>query len=327
MDKVKGILAGAGYIASEHMKWYSMDPRVEISGIVDSNEEKGRFLAEKYSTEYFTSLSDAALKLSPDFCDVCLPSSLHASASKSAMQLGMDVICEKPMALTLSDIDAMTETEKLTGHRMMVAHVCRFMPQYYELKRIVDSLIIGRPITLTISRESETPSWSVNGWLWNRSMSGGTVMDLSIHDIDLSNWFFGTPDRYLCSVIGNPDVPGPSCVTSVMHYGCGVQSTVIANHLLPKGHPFSTSYRLTCTDGIAEFSSESDPSRIRLYTSEKTSDIDLTGMPGYDSGYRNELDQFISCLIDKKDFPVSNADARLAVASVLALSRSAESGS
>lgn len=321
MDKIKGILVGAGYIASEHIKWYSEDNRVSILAVVDTNEDKGRALAEKYKIQWFPSIEEACRANKYDYCDVCLPSSLHAYTVKTAMELGMDVICEKPMALTLDDIDLMLNTEKETGRRLMIAHVCRFMPQYYELKRIITSGELGRPISLIITRESATPQWSVNGWLWNKSMSGGTLMDLSIHDIDLSNWFFGYPEGFACAQSENPDSPGPSFVTSILKYPSGVQSTIIANHLLAQGHPFSTSYRLCCSEGSVEFSSDVSPSEITIYRQNRKEVISLDELPGYESGYKNELDQFISCLINNLPFPITDKEAKLAVDTVLNLNK------
>lgn len=316
MEKLKCYVVGAGFMGTTHLDYYVTNPFVNVLGIVDSDQGRGKAVAAKYKIKWYPDLDTAFTCDRADFCDICLPSAFHCQAVVKALENGADVVCEKPMAVSLDDVRAIKEAEKNSSGRLMIAHVCRFMPQYYVTKQLLDSGTLGAPVSFVISRESETPAWSYHDWLFDRKLSGGTLMDLSIHDLDISNWFFGIPSYHALELCGNNEKKGADFTLSVLGYPNGVQSTVIANHLLQDGHPFATSFRLTCMDATVEYNTVYAKDAIRIYRKGSDELIDISGKPGFSDGYAHELEVFVNCIKDGADFPISVDEAGLAVETV-----------
>ena len=319
MNHLSCYIVGAGYMGAVHMECYNKISGINVLGIIDNNEERGRAFAEKNNIKWFATIEDAFAFEKADFCDVCLPSYVHKDAVVKALALGSDVICEKPFAVSIEDVDQMIAASMQYQKRLMIAHVCRFMPQYYTLKEILDSGSLGRPVTFETARESETPAWTFNNWLKDKMKSGGTLLDLSIHDIDISNWLFGVPEYYHLEMSQIDSRPGADYIISTLGYPSGVKASVTANHLLPKEHPFFTSFRLICENGCIEYNSEYDVQNLVVYRNGDSEKIDLSSKDGFVDSYLYELEEFTSCIRDNKEFPISLEEARCAVETALNL--------
>ncbi len=317
---VRGCIIGAGYMGKTHAAAYRSIPHARITAIVDGNMEKAREIASFH--DGCTIYSDWRLMLEkekPDFVDVCLPSSMHRDAVVSSLESGSHVIVEKPFALELADIDAMISASERSGKRLMVAHVCRFIPAYVYVKQAVVEGRFGRPLFYGCFRESETPMWSWNNWLLDPSTSGGTILDLSIHDIDISNWLFGKPVRFHAFEARNPLKAGPSHVVSFIGYENGGQASIEAGQLMPKGYPFSTGYRLLLERGLLEWNTGNcENGNIGVFTDGKVEKVPLDTLPPMtaNDSYTEELYQFIECLIDDTPFRITPYEARLSVETV-----------
>ncbi|MDY4609685.1 MAG: Gfo/Idh/MocA family oxidoreductase [Sphaerochaetaceae bacterium] len=316
MNILSCYVIGAGYMGVTHLECHLRNPEVNVLGIIETDEAKGLALAEKHSLRWFPDIASAFAWTPAVFCDVCLPSAMHKSAVIQSMSLGAHVVCEKPFAVTLDDIDAMLDASRMYGKRLMVAHVCRFMPQYAQAKALLDGGRLGAPISLVCSRESETPAWSWNNWLYDKKISGGTLLDLSVHDLDIANWFLGEPEYHRASLVGTSGKPGVSFVMSTLGYPGGAQANVIANHLLPDGHPFVSAFRLTCSKGVVEFNTEVSPKVLTVFWDDGREDIPLDSLDGFENAYETELKSFVRCLRKGDEFVITNAQARLAVKTV-----------
>jgi predicted dehydrogenase len=284
---------------------------VTLAGVVEQNREKGEELAALGNCPWYPDLEAAFKAVKPDFADICLPSNLHRDAVVFALERRADVIVEKPFAVELEDIDAMIAARDASGKRLMVAHTCRFMPQYHRAKEIIDSGEYGKLLNAVFFRESETPKWSWNNWLQNQKASGGTILDLSIHDIDLANWFFGVPESVNAYETSCAGQPGASQVTSVLAYSRGF-ATVLANHLMPQGYPFTAGYRLLFEKAALEWNTiNCTAGKIFIFDGKENS---IPVAP--DDPYELELLSFVNCLKSGSPFAITVEEARLAVSTV-----------
>lgn len=319
-------IAGAGFMGKTHLQGYMNSGLVDIVGIIDSDMSRATELATLAAAQPFTSLEDALAYSTVDFLDVCLPSQQHASYAIAAMEKGLDVIVEKPFSITLEDADAMLHSAKETGRRLFVAHVCRFMPQYVLAKKLVDEGAIGTLITLSCSRKSPRPAWGHNDWFLDKRLSGGTLLDLSIHDIDLANWFFGTPTGFHTKIHENSAFPGIAHVTSTINYQHGLYATVVASHLMPEAYGLESDFSLLGTEGCIEFSSRGDADHLYLYTGSKSERFSLSAFDeaGFSDPYGAELMHFVTSLISNEEFGFTPEEARLALFTVHKLYDNAE---
>lgn len=134
-----------------------------------------------------------------DIVDITLPTPLHAPMSIAALETGCHVLCEKPMALSLKDCDAMLAAAKRAQRRLLVAQCVRFFPEYAKLTEIVRSGQYGKVVSADFTRFMSAPKWSPKGgsWLLDESKSGGLYVDAHVHDADYLVSLFGLPKAVL----------------------------------------------------------------------------------------------------------------------------------
>ncbi len=168
----------------------SSTPRVDLSGIA------------KYG-DYRELITDPSI----DIVDICLPTPLHAPAAIAALKAGKDVLCEKPMVRHQGEIKEITDAAEASGKRLLIGHCLRYWGQYVRAAEIVASGEYGKPVYAKFCRAGGTPKWSWNNWLGTGSESGGTVLDMHIHDVDAALWWFGEPAKIAATGIMRGDLP------------------------------------------------------------------------------------------------------------------------
>ena len=127
-----GIL-GAGFMGTMHANCYAQIPNAELVAIGDVTPGKAKELAKPHGAKAYATAA-GLMRQGLDIVDVCLPTYMHAKYTCSAARKGLNVVCEKPMALTMRDAKRMVKTVRETGVKFMVAHVIRFWPEYQLLK-------------------------------------------------------------------------------------------------------------------------------------------------------------------------------------------------
>ena len=319
MANLKCIIVGAGYMGTTHIQSYRAIPRVDVVGIVDANLKKLDEIYSTYAVPGFNSLELAIEKLRPDIVDVCLPSNLHKQSVLYALLKGCHVIVEKPFAVSLQDIDEMMDAASVSKGRLMVAHVCRFMPQYRFLKKVLENNELGKPVLFNCWRLSETPMWSWNNWLHNDKESGGTLMDLSIHDVDICNWLLGKPISPNAYIMKKSPASGCSHILSKLVYPGITTALVEGSHIMPKAYPFSTGYRLVCEEGVIEYNTVNCGNEsAAVIRDDDIQHVDISAdfpMLGNDP-YTEELSHFVGSIAEDTPFIITPAEARLAVKTV-----------
>ena len=162
------------------------------SRLPDVDLPKAEALAATYGAQAFGSV-EALLSSGVEAVSVCLPSALHRSITEEALQMGCHVLCEKPMALSVADCDAMMEAARIAGRRLSVAQVVRFFPEFANAHSLVQSGGVGAPAVVRTRRGGGFPGWS--SWFGDEAQSGGILFDLAVHDIDWLLWTFGSVER------------------------------------------------------------------------------------------------------------------------------------
>jgi UDP-N-acetylglucosamine 3-dehydrogenase len=129
-----------------------------------------------------------------DLVVVATPTHLHAEYVIAAAKAGKHVFCEKPIARTREQAEAMVRACDEAGVRLAVGHVVRYFPEYQHAKRLLDDGTLGRPAIATLTR-GNFPVGSAREWYRDAAKSGGVVLDLMLHDLDTVRWWFGEPSR------------------------------------------------------------------------------------------------------------------------------------
>lgn len=325
-------LLGAGTIAKTHAQAYATITRSKVVAVADLDIKQASELAASLDAEVAVDCTEIINRKDIDAVDICLPTFIHARYTVEAAQMGKHVLCEKPIATTLADADAMIEATERAGVILMVAQVLRFWPQYVALKRILDGGEIGKPLAIYAARLGTAPTWTWNKWILDPILGGGVLLDLQIHDLDYITWLWGPPK--MVNACGVKSSNGAwSHVFTTLAYEDGRIACAEATFLVPRSFPFTMTLRVVCEDGTAVLdyrggvnieARDSVQRPITVYT--KDGDI-LYPEVSEEDAYKSEIEYFIDC-VENKQQPqvVKPCEARLSLAIALAAMQSAAKG-
>ncbi len=187
-------IAGAGNMATMHALAYKRMANAKVAAIADVNFEKAGALAELFDAKVYGSIDDMIRGTDIEMIDVCLPTFLHKASTIQALDAGLHVFCEKPVALNTHDANEMLRAAKRNKRKLMVGHCLRFSDNYRFLKKCLEDRRFGRLLSANFYRHSSTPLWSEGAWLSDKSKSGGMILDLHIHDVDMIVYLLGVPE-------------------------------------------------------------------------------------------------------------------------------------
>ncbi len=322
---VKVGIIGAGFMGNMHATVYSQLPDVKIAGIADIRGEKAKSLATKFKTIPFFDPEQLIKKEDISLIDVCLPTFLHKEYVIKSAEAGKDVICEKPIALTVEDADEMIKACQKNKVRFAVAQVIRFWPEYKYLKDIYDSGKYGKLLTISMRRVSPLPSWAWQDWLLDQEKSGGALIDLHIHDTDFLLYLVKNKPKKIYSKIGKKNGLDTH-VFSIFTFEDGLIAEVEGGFDFPPNFQFEMSFTAKFEKATVDFNSKNSPSLIVYELSGKVEKpvfqkIRADGVEGNIEdlgGYFYELRYFIDHIIHNKPFKVvTPEDARNSLEIVL----------
>ncbi|MBU6286996.1 MAG: Gfo/Idh/MocA family protein [Chloroflexota bacterium] len=124
---------------------------------------------------------------------VATPNFTHRDVVMQALEAGKDVFCEKPMALTLADCDAMIARAHELGRKLMVGQVLRLITVFATVRRLVAEGVIGKPFAVRIircARRSLDGPWAAT-WRSKRANTGGLLHEVNVHEFDFMRSIFG----------------------------------------------------------------------------------------------------------------------------------------
>lgn len=306
---MKALIVGCGFMGRMHAHVYGRLDGVVLAGVVDRKPEVARAFGAEFGVPAFTTLTDGLEVVRPDLVDVCLPTDCHRDATIQALEADCHVFCEKPMALTLEDADAMIAAATQADRQLMVGHCIRFWPEYVRLKEAVDSGELGALRALTLTRYGAFPTWSSDNWLADPRRAGGGVLDMHIHDLDFALYLLGEPSAMRAD--GVVDARGPGYATTLLDYP---ETTVVVEGgwTLPAGSPFRMGYRAIFSHGAMIW--EGSPMTIyRDDAPPETPEFPKMAAAGGGNiddlgGYYHELKYFTDCLKAAKPVAVASGE-------------------
>ncbi len=194
--KLRVGIVGAGAIGTRsHLPGYQRDPRTEVVALCDPNKDRARAIADEHNIpRIFTDYREMLRVAELDLVSVCTPNALHAPITITALEAGVHVLCEKPMARTGAEAQAMVSAANRTGCKLTIGFHNRFRPPSVALKAFVDGGLLGEIYYIAISmlRRSGIPGYG--SWFTSKEMAGGgALIDAGVHGLDLALWFMGHP--------------------------------------------------------------------------------------------------------------------------------------
>ena len=185
-------IIGCGGIAKAHIAGYR-ENGIEITALTDLNSDAAQAAAENLDgkAEIFATTEALIKSGGVDLISICTPPIAHAAAAVCALENGMHVLCEKPLAHTAEDAEKIRLAAEKTNVKFMVAFRHRFLPATQKMKELIDSGKIGTPVLFL--NEFCGPAFAMKDkWFCKKAIAGGGCMlDTSSHSVDLFRYLFG----------------------------------------------------------------------------------------------------------------------------------------
>ena len=314
-------IVGAGFIAQVHAAAYTAHGGVELVVIADPLGHKAQALADRYGARAVAQV-DELLASDVDVVSVCTPTPTHADVSIAAMRAGKHVLCEKPMARSLAQGEAMIAAARDTGTKLMVGHVTRYEPDHVRAKAIIDEGNIG---TLRMAFQSITgpfPEWSSGGWFADAAQSGGPVVDLAIHSFDSLAWFFGRPVTRVMAVGTKSKIDLYSYALVTLNFDGGGLGLVEVSWSHPRAQDLTVRTELMGTHGRINWDYADIASMFTVGNDTPRRQFVMLG----EHSFADEVAAFVDCVERDVPPPIAGEHALETLRIALAAHESLETG-
>jgi len=327
---IQAAVVGAGYMGTVYGRVLSQLPEAELVGLCDQAEGRACELASALGMHgYAGDDLEEMLRSAPGLQAVVIatPESEHVEAALAALEAGLDVYIEKPLAPTVAECEAILDAAAGQDRLVMTGHTTRFDPRFAAASDAVARGDIGEPVYAFARRNNPA---SRLGRLGSRVSVLGF---LGIHDIDLMLWLVGRPVRSVfarsvrrtLASLGLDD-----CIVSVLTFDDGTLAVIENAWGVPdvQGQPTSVAFMLQGTRGIIEINPREQG--FGIFTSETASYPDMCFKPelhGQITGmYRDAMAHFVHCVASRETPWANGQDGMEAVRVMEVIERSLAQG-
>jgi UDP-N-acetyl-2-amino-2-deoxyglucuronate dehydrogenase len=186
-------LVGCGRISRSHFDAIAKIDGLTLSAVCDVVPERAQAAGEQHGVPWFTSYPEMLQAAECDVVAICTPSGLHPQHGILAARAGKHVISEKPMAIALSDADALVQACDDAGVHLFVVKQNRLNAPVQLLKRAIDKGRFGRIYTANCTVRWTRPQeyYDQAPWRGTWEFDGGAFLNQASHYVDLVQWLVG----------------------------------------------------------------------------------------------------------------------------------------
>ncbi len=319
MKKIRIGILGSGHWANVHAENIRKIKNAEVVSVAGGS--RAPKFAEKYNIRY-EKIEELTKAKDIDAVIITTPHGLHKEHSLMAIKEGKHVLVEKPMALRVEDCDEMINEAKKAGVKLMVGHSRRYFPVDKVAKRTIDKGKIGKILMARVFMGVGAPDTKLldkNNWYLNPELSMGLFVGFGIHIVDRLNWWIKSDIKSVYAKFGNywTDSPIENSGMVFVEYKNGSYATIWTMYSSPDG--IGRPYFPSLTD-IAEIVGEKGLLLVKSYEEvkiRKGGNWEILFKPEKDEVekgvFENELNDFIECIINDTEPPITGEDGKRAV--------------
>ena len=188
-----GIVGTSWWADAMYMPALAKHPNADVRAVVGRNLDYTREFAEQWNVpNAYMSLEDLLSHETVDAIIIASPNKQHYTLAMTAIEHGLHVLCEKPLAMSYTEAVRMAEAAERAGVKTMVSFTYRFMPTSRYLKELIEQDYIGKPYHLNMRYYTGYARDGKYMWRFDLDESGsGVVGDLGTHWLYLADWFYG----------------------------------------------------------------------------------------------------------------------------------------
>jgi predicted dehydrogenase len=187
-----GVIGTSWWTAAGHLPCLKSHDGAKLVAICGRNRARAEGLAAKCEIpRVFTDYREMIEKAGLDAIVIITPDDLHYPMTMDALDAGLHVLCEKPLAGTAAEAREMYEKAEAAGVKHMTYFTYRWFPHYAHLKALIDQGYIGRCLHCSTTYLAGFARGSHYAWRYDRNRANGALGDLGSHMIDLARWYVG----------------------------------------------------------------------------------------------------------------------------------------
>ncbi|MDD5697711.1 MAG: Gfo/Idh/MocA family oxidoreductase [Victivallaceae bacterium] len=296
MKKLRVGIAGLGEFGELHTLVFSQLPYVEVKRVCSRTESRAREIADRYKIPSFcTNYDELATADDLDVISVVNFGKNHKRVVIPALESGKHVLVEKPMADKVEDAELMVNAAKTSAGKLMVAHICRFMPQYYRAKELASSGRLGKIALIQTQRNNHYSTLSPG-------RKKNPLRETAIHDIDLALWITGgrLESAHGYKQFNNSDQEADCCVATAK-LDNGVICTFASSWLRRDAQPAGVDARMDIIGTGGELHIKMPPDNLVFIDDHSHShfnpETSLSPVTIRQTALAGEIEYFLKCVL------------------------------
>jgi UDP-N-acetylglucosamine 3-dehydrogenase len=216
---------GVGSMGRNHARVYNELPDVELAAVSDSNEKVAHTIGDQFGARAYTDYRLLFDKEKPDAISIAVPTACHEEVALAALEAGIHILVEKPIAATIDKGRRIIEKAQRAGRVLMVGHIVRFNPAIRALKEQLQAGELGQIFQIFCRRAGPFPA---------RIQDVGVVIDLAPHDVDIMRFVTGkNPTRVYAETERRIHTDHEDLLFGVLHFPERITGALEINWLTP----------------------------------------------------------------------------------------------
>ena len=195
-----------------------------LGAVCDLDPARAASYAEKFRVKGYSSVDELLARERPEGVTICTPASTHFAVASKALRAGVHAFVEKPMTGTEKEGQDLIAEAQRAKRILTVGFIERFNPAITELKKMISSGALGRPILFEYHRENRRGENIVDV---------GVVKDASVHDIDTARWLFGEEPKTVYARVGSVMGKNEDFATILLGFGGERTAFITTNWVTP----------------------------------------------------------------------------------------------
>lgn len=308
MRSVNVGVIGVGAMGQNHVRVYSKIKNANLLAISDLTKGTLAKVSKEYHTVGYVDYGNVLEMPEIEAVSVCVPTTYHYEVVMKAIEQGKHVLVEKPIAFTLDEAKEMVDAAQDAGVKLATGHVERFNPAVLEAKRLIDDGLIGEVVSASAKRVGPFPP---------RIKDVGVTIDLAIHEVDIMFYLFDSPVSRVYANMGSrlEKCEYEDHAELMMKFESGTVGVLETNWLTPYK---KRELEIIGVDGI--ISIDYIDQAVKLY-GKNAQKVNVT----HKEPLKEELNSFLSCIINDEEPKITGEDGIHALKVVLAAMKSAKS--
>ena len=313
MTKIKFGIAGLGRIGKIHLDNLLRMDEVEVVAVADPIATELEMARKKgielVTTSYETMINSKTL----DAVVICTPTDSHANYVEIAAKAGIHIFCEKPLDLNLNRVVEVLSIVKASGVKLMLGFNRRFDKEFVKIHDLVEGGEVGAPHLVKItSRDPGAPPISYI------KKSGGLFLDMTIHDFDMARYIVGKEviEVYAKGAVLVDEKIGEArdIDTAIVVLTYEDQSMAVIDNSREAKYGYDQRIEVFGSKGMVQSNNNFHDSH-RLYTAARVeASLPLHFfLERYAEAYKNELLDFLGCLVNGDSLPVNGQDGLISL--------------